>query len=325
MGAGRRSSSHVTSSKSILPWILGLGSVLIFALLLYVVVAVHTLQVEINSIKSDTTQLVSFQSHDEIGVAFNPTLTDFLRRLSEPISNGSSSYDWVGRHRRAIVPLIEAVNGTTCTTALQSITFCQNYFGPERLAALGLTLDQCAAINMYTRQDCYSTWNRMLRAGTSQSWQALTDLLVSALESGPKFTGTVYRGMPVIPGVVDAANFPVGGSWRTAAFMSTSSKESVATAFSGGYWGSGTGIVQQVQIQNGASIDDFSVYPAESEILLLPDSTFDIISTFNTTDSFCTLTLETPRPSSKHRLLKWLIFFCFDEVIHVARDAFWFW
>jgi len=147
------------------------------------------------------------------------------------------------------------------------------------------------AIHMYITNILYRQLNTITREARSMSdinlyWQSYLWFLKQGLETSSQFAaGEVWRG--VSPCNAHAA-FGVGAHGVLPSFTSTSADRGVAEAF---------GCVILHFTGGGYSIQSFSAYPSEAEVLLEPGRTY-FVRNKTTIDSGQTLvTLETKGPT----------------------------
>lgn len=139
-------------------------------------------------------------------------------------------------------------------------------------------MDAPEAENIYFRLNADL---RMLAAGTCDrtsvidTWAPLMTTLLPALRTLPPFAGVVYRGLPENV----AAVYTAGKQVRFSAFTSaTTSADTAWEAARAGEVDASRSTVLRLHIQSGRQLLDLSVFPAEDEVLLLPNTTFAVSS-----------------------------------------------
>jgi len=118
--------------------------------------------------------------------------------------------------------------------------------------------------------------------------------LLEAASKLPDYTGKVYRAMDTAVRAETYQNTKV----RWVAFSSTSKRIGQAEIFL-----KKAGTMMEVNVIEGKDIRDYSAYPAEEEVLLLPNVSFNIIS-FTQTEK-CTKVVLQQETETPH-LQKWM-------------------
>ena len=107
--------------------------------------------------------------------------------------------------------------------------------------------------------------------------------LSNILESAPKYTGEVYRGI-YFPDMnrIDFEDlkqeFKIGNIFTDKGFMSTSYDKKVAASFTNPDLADNTRVLFQIQSKNGVMIDKLSKFEDEKEVLFNRNSKFEVIS-----------------------------------------------
>lgn len=124
-----------------------------------------------------------------------------------------------------------------------------------------------------------------------QDWKPFLHFLLSGLQKLPNFTGTVYRALDKSLSSL-SKQYRAGSQVVWVAFTSTTKVRSKLESVKNLYFffffedtmlafsGQTEGTWMILSVCEGKDISSFSVYPNESEILLLPNSIFSVESTF---------------------------------------------
>lgn len=145
----------------------------------------------------------------------------------------------------------------------------------------GLTIDQSASIRLYTLEwrtretSFYYLLNTALRSEdrkSTQPWFPFLHLIFTALDRLPSITGTIYRG---VKGHIPHATKNKNVTWW--GFTSCTSKMNVleSEAFCGK---TGKRTIFHISCLCGKDISQYSYYPVESEVLLLPGTMLTVKS-----------------------------------------------
>jgi len=149
---------------------------------------------------------------------------------------------------------------------------------------LNLTVDEIAALNLYTTESYdrpesfYFILNGALRSNErikTKPFLLIIKLILSALSKLPVFEGTVWR---VMDGV-DLRQFYQKGktvSWN--AFTSCTTDLGVCGAF----MSHGLRTLINIQVTKAFTINDYSAFPTEHEVLVPPDSNFRVVDVLET-------------------------------------------
>ncbi|CAF1264646.1 unnamed protein product [Adineta ricciae] len=165
----------------------------------------------------------------------------------------------------------------------------------------GLTIDESAAIRLYTLQWCqpyeslYSQLNRTLRAELREHltpWFSYLKLFLTALYKLPSIKRTVWRG---VHGDV-SEHYKNNYIWW--GFSSCTETMDVLEQFIGR---TGVRTIFMVECLNGKNIRNHSVYENENEILLMPGTYLLVRSKWSPVDGLHMIHLEEVIPP--HRLL----------------------
>jgi len=147
-----------------------------------------------------------------------------------------------------------------------------------------LTDDEAAAIVYYTldlsghvekEHNVYKLLNSQLcNRKLTESLLPYINYLLRGLQKLPNFNGTVYRGLD-IPLAKLSSQYKPNNMVVWVAFTSTTKdlnimKEFAAQNEKGGTW-------MSLEVTEGKEISCFSIFPAESEILLMPNSRFHVV------------------------------------------------
>eukprot|EP01004_Peranema_trichophorum_P006441 NODE_525_length_2637_cov_27.056881_g449_i0.p1 GENE.NODE_525_length_2637_cov_27.056881_g449_i0~~NODE_525_length_2637_cov_27.056881_g449_i0.p1 ORF type:complete len:615 (-),score=109.69 NODE_525_length_2637_cov_27.056881_g449_i0:166-2010(-) len=121
-------------------------------------------------------------------------------------------------------------------------------------------------------QNFYYQMNRFLRTRINEMtilWRPYLYFLFEAFYKLEKVNGILYRGMPREGSGDVLSKYNDGDTVHWSAFTSLTSNERVAADFAGK-----GGIIFRVKCRNGRSINKYSMYPTEDEILVSPNSKF---------------------------------------------------
>jgi hypothetical protein len=141
-----------------------------------------------------------------------------------------------------------------------------------------LTDDQALAVASYTYDNhsgrlvkLYVVLNEVLRERCNDKLTALRPYLfylITGMSALPTFQGEVYRGIPNEHKDLVAKNFVKGRLIQWSGFTSTSTCIEQAQNFAHGP----EGIIFRITVKNGRSVQEYSLFPNENEVVLLPDS-----------------------------------------------------
>eukprot|EP01006_Ploeotia_vitrea_P051550 TRINITY_DN67577_c8_g1_i11.p1 TRINITY_DN67577_c8_g1~~TRINITY_DN67577_c8_g1_i11.p1 ORF type:complete len:1276 (+),score=127.69 TRINITY_DN67577_c8_g1_i11:575-3829(+) len=140
-----------------------------------------------------------------------------------------------------------------------------------------MSRDHIMALYVYSYEcDIYKVVNNAVRKCDTkviEEWKPFLYYLINALRVLPKEKETmkVFRGISVN---VDRALYKVGQEVRWASFSSSSGDQSVAQQFLGDSAAGGTIFI--ISTQSAASIQQFSAYPEEDEVLFPPNTEFTV-------------------------------------------------
>jgi len=161
-----------------------------------------------------------------------------------------------------------------------------------------MTIDEMAAICLYTlewrdrQQSFYFVVNQYLREPErdTQHFYPLIKLIISGLQKTTPFNGTAWRAFNGVTNVSSLYNKGQVVCWN--AFTSCSSDVSVCGVnfFAGG--GEGENTLFNIQVTNSYSISQYSTYPTENEILLLPGSKFKVVDVLKASNSLSVIQLQ---------------------------------
>jgi len=178
------------------------------------------------------------------------------------------------------------------------ITECENWVLSFDNNNLNLSDDELLAISLYTydlklngkREDnFYYIFSNILRKrniSDLENWKGFIYYFQSALSKLPNFTGSVYRGVPFSPNVIQ--NYTLNRRIHWSAFSSASNDINIAKGFA-----TEGGIILEIKILNGRVLGDYSFYPTESEIVLSPNTTF-IVSDIHDNAGYTQICLVEP-------------------------------
>jgi len=160
---------------------------------------------------------------------------------------------------------------------LSNISDVVNFYGldkNESLCIIYYTVDaQHIKINETREKSVYKELNSALSGRDTprlEKWKPYLYYLMRGLKKLPSETGTVYRGWD-LQLTHKTERYHVGNSVIWPAFTSTSTSVSLLSSFANirGTWAS-------MDIVEGKDISKLSIYPQESELLLLPNSEFRV-------------------------------------------------
>ncbi|CAF3341423.1 unnamed protein product [Rotaria sp. Silwood2] len=142
-----------------------------------------------------------------------------------------------------------------------------------------LNKDEAAAVYLYSMEmsdeaTVYRLLNQTLRAedrSTLRPWFSYLKLLDSAAARLPKFKGTVWRG--VNKNVSNTFKKGQKITWWSVSSCSTS--VDVISSFLGNVPQS---TLFNIDCINGKSIAAYTCYPTEDEVILMPGTTFEVVS-----------------------------------------------
>ena len=185
--------------------------------------------------------------------------------LDEPdtIHDDESSSPIYGYHDQQITILEEAVQ-----SIVHDIPDITNYVTQAKLKCTKtniLTEDESAAIYLYTMgSPIFSILNRHLRAMDRQKlkpWFLYLKLFITALNRLPSFKGTVWRGTSERINFIPA-DYAIQTWW---AITSTSKNLKFIEPFLGE-----TGTLYAIETINGKDVSQYSAFPNEQEVILMP-------------------------------------------------------
>lgn len=167
-----------------------------------------------------------------------------------------------------------------------------------------LALNESAAIMLYTLEwkapedSLYFILNKTLRSEEKRAldpWRGYLKLLITALERLPRVNDTVYRGTKNLH-----EKFRIGEIFAWRSF--TSCTEVQATLESDQFCGkSGQRTMFFIKCSTGVSIMEYSYYPGESEVLLLPGTKLTVIGIANFGHGLRHIQLKEVTPKYPHR------------------------
>lgn len=144
----------------------------------------------------------------------------------------------------------------------------------ELFALVAYTFDNCSDQS----SNLYYVLNQALRERLVNSkpftrWQGFLYYLMRAVEKLPAFQGTVYRGITsnVNPAQVKK-DYAAGRPVQWAAFSSASRREGVCKNFVHPK----EGVVFRISVVSGRQVGQYSIFPAEDEVLLTPNTQFTV-------------------------------------------------
>jgi len=159
----------------------------------------------------------------------------------------------------------------------EKITDVINFYGldtNEALTIIYYTVDaQHDGIKETREKSVYKELNNALAMRDSnrlEKWKPYLFYLIRGLSKLPSESCTVYRGLDVQL-TQKTERYHVGNTVIWPAFTSTSTSSSILSSFANtkGTWAS-------MDIVEGKDISKLSIYPQESELLLLPNSEFRV-------------------------------------------------
>jgi hypothetical protein len=160
----------------------------------------------------------------------------------------------------------------------------------------GLQQDEQAAIHLYTQQNqFYKQLNDALRKNNEQTlipWYGYLKLFLAALDKLSPYQGTVWRGVPKDL----SKNYKKNSEHIWWAFSSCTS--SVDILQSPNFLGAtGARTLFSIEVSNGRLINEFSEFPTEDEILLLPGTRVRVVSVLNQPTGLDIIHLKQIEPS----------------------------
>ena len=152
-----------------------------------------------------------------------------------------------------------------------------------------LSLDECTSIVLYTIEEfprensLYYAMNASLRnkqRGEVRQWRDFIWLLIHALRKLPNTSAkSVYRGCRNTPQELNL-KLTKGFEFTWASFSSTAETQDVMTTFLG-QSGARTLLTIELTEPVGRNVLDFSLYPTENEVLLPPNTSFEVVSHYD--------------------------------------------
>lgn len=113
----------------------------------------------------------------------------------------------------------------------------------------------------------------------NEAVEEISTMLEKALDRLPKYDGTVYRGMSLMPKDPLLKTFEdvsSGDEIKFPSFTSTSKDKSRAEGFVKKILGEG--VFFEIQPKSGSDISGLSLYPEENEVLFKRNTTFEVLS-----------------------------------------------
>lgn len=152
-----------------------------------------------------------------------------------------------------------------------------------------LTIDELAAINLYTQEAIYKILNAALRdrnRSTIKPWFPYLKLIIPGLQKLKPFRGQVWRGLKEVD---LSSNYPIGKKFRWWSFTSTTKSGPSVEKFVGN-----TGIRTLVCIDSvsGVEIDELSAYREEGEVLFVPGTRFEVKTVFKPAEGLTIISLS---------------------------------
>jgi len=148
----------------------------------------------------------------------------------------------------------------------------------------GLTVDEAAAIRLYTMEAIYRDVNAALRSADRTKvtpWFKYLNMLFRAVEKCPKATGaTVFRGIGCnVDNLAPQGvyNQPKDTRFTWWDIVSTTTMLEVAGNFSGSHEAT---IFIVLDIKSGIDAASFSAFPTEAEVVLPPGTQLELMSKF---------------------------------------------
>ena len=158
----------------------------------------------------------------------------------------------------------------------------------------GLTNDELASIMLYTMEwepvAFYSLLNSTLRTEDRKKlipFFSYLKLFLTALRKLPSYQGIVWRG---IKGDLHAS-YPKGqrGVWWAFSTTTTNAEVLENETFLGKV---GNRTLFSIECKNGKQINEYSNFPGEEEVLLLPGFHYEVVSTLATGDHMYLISLK---------------------------------
>ncbi|KAH3759043.1 hypothetical protein Pelo_9168 [Pelomyxa schiedti] len=162
---------------------------------------------------------------------------------------------------------------------------------PEIIASCHLTREEVLAIVIYTfdigvsgptQENLYYVLNRDLRnrlAFKIEIWSSFLFTLLSALAKLPNFKGVTYRGLPADAVATMRREYINERIVRWTGFTSTGKHESAARGFAGR-----GGVLIKLLLLNGRAIQDLSYVSMEDEVIVSPNTTFQVTQPVSSTE-----------------------------------------
>ena len=218
----------------------------------------------------------------------------YLKRLQEVVAEAQVELPPItGVAATPLLPLLDSLSGVL--PLVQSVeAFAKKALDhAQRKVANslsgGLTLDQIAAIYLYTCESpVYQIVNTALRDPERKHldlWLPYLKLLLSSLEQIPAYTGELWRGV----GADMRSRYPKGGTITWWGISSCTGRLSVAYSFLGT---SGKRTLFEIRTGKSVGIRAFSAFTGEDEYLLAPGTKLKVVDVTMTADGLCTIQLE---------------------------------
>jgi len=218
----------------------------------------------------------------------------YLKRLQEVVAEAQVELPPItGVAATPLLPLLDSLSGIL--PLVQSVeAFAKKALDhAQRKVANslsgGLTLDQIAAIYLYTCESpVYQIVNTALRDPERKHldlWLPYLKLLLSSLEQIPAYTGELWRGV----GADMRSRYPKGGTITWWGISSCTGRLSVAYSFLGT---SGKRTLFEIRTGKSVGIRAFSAFTGEDEYLLAPGTKLKVVDVTMTADGLCTIQLE---------------------------------
>jgi len=218
----------------------------------------------------------------------------YLKRLQEVVAEAQVELPPItGVAATPLLPLLDSLSGVL--PLVQSVeAFAKKALDhAQRKVANslsgGLTLDQIAAIYLYTCESpVYQIVNTALRDPERKHldlWLPYLKLLLSSLEQIPAYTGELWRGV----GADMRSRYPKGGTITWWGISSCTGRLSVAYSFLGT---SGKRTLFEIRTGKSVGIRAFSAFTGEDEYLLAPGTKLKVVDVTMAADGLCTIQLE---------------------------------
>ena len=150
----------------------------------------------------------------------------------------------------------------------------------------GLTVDESASIRLYILEwshgeSLYKILNNNIRSeelNALKPWLLYLRLILTALRKLPRYQGILYRSTRA--NLSDQYVTGLTHTWKI--FTSTTVSMNTAGEYLNATMGtSGLRTLFHIECTNGRSIRDFSTFPGEEEVLLLPGFHFKVLETMD--------------------------------------------